>query len=214
MKSLLFSLVAMAMSTAMAQPYPHPGLGGEDRIVLRLGGEHFRGQGNVIKLKQRIKAENPYMDLSRARLDSVVVVGKSKHGRGTVALRAGGQLGYPETLNGSPYDFHDPARYTFDRVRLDSPGFGAGQRGPWQLVLNGNIKIKRIVVKLKRRQRIARCQSDLVTRRGRVIDTFTGVAQTRQLACLQARKQCARELRLRQLDGRNPYARCEVNGLL
>ncbi|MBL6991496.1 MAG: hypothetical protein ISR65_17055 [Bacteriovoracaceae bacterium] len=54
-----------------------------------------------------------------------------------------------------------------------------------------------------RRQRRVRCSIDLVNRRGRVIDSFTGVARERRRACMKARRQCrAEKERLQTRRGR------------
>ena len=56
-------------------------------------------------------------------------------------------LANEEVIDGMPYEFR--GRGGFDRVRFRNPK--RNSRGPWQLHLRGKIKIKKIVVKLMRK---------------------------------------------------------------
>ena len=116
-----------------------------DKIVINMGDAHYRGQ-NTLKLKQLVKDMYPGMNLRRLDLESVKIVAKSKHGQGTATLRVGQDYSAPVVLDGFPSDFHNSAPFTYDRELIYSPSFSGG--GAWQLLLRGNIKVKKIVLKV------------------------------------------------------------------
>ena len=117
-----------------------------EKFELRFDRERvFRGH-NTVYLKRRLRNQHG-IDLHRYNLKAVVLVAKSKHGRGTGSLMVGDANTYEEVIDGMPYEFR--ARGGFDRVRFRNPK--RNSRGPWQLHLRGKIKIKKIVVKLKRK---------------------------------------------------------------
>jgi hypothetical protein len=122
--------------------------GGMQKIVIKLYGEQFKGQ-NTIFLKKEIKQLHPNMQLKKKQLMDVIIVAKSKHGRGKASLNVGGSMGPAEILDGDSWSFHDEERYTYSRVSLEKPSFSS--QGKWQIKLRGNIKIKKIIVKVKKK---------------------------------------------------------------
>ena len=168
------------------------------RLQIPMYGEHMRGQ-NTIFLKQQIKDLYPRINLRTSQLKKVILVAKSKHGNGTVALKVGHNTGRDFVVDGAAYDFHYPGN--FSRVPIRNH---FGSRGVWQLKLQGNFKIKKVVVVLDTQRRprpiptVTRsCSYELKIRfGGRHIKTFranasgmrgTGVAQK---ACRKAKHKC------------------------
>lgn len=119
-----------------------PGADGRQRLVLHLGDAHYRGD-NTIFLRRELNAQYPHLRLQGADLLRVRVVGKSRHGRGQASLEVGGYEVDRATLGGVPADFHNDVPYTFSRVDLMN---NYDSRGPWQIKLRGNIKVRRVVV--------------------------------------------------------------------
>ena len=117
-----------------------------EKFELRFNRERvFRGE-NTVFLKRRLRNQHG-INLRRYNLKAVVLVAKSKHGRGTGSLVVGDTSTYEEVIDGVPYEFR--ARGGFDRVRFRNPK--RNSRGPWQLNLRGKIKIKKIIVKLMKK---------------------------------------------------------------
>jgi hypothetical protein len=147
------SLLATASSAFAARggrvdTTPQMGRGQQsiERVRIQLAQEHFKGQ-NTIFLKREIKQQNPYLNLQDMSIDKVVLVAKSKQGGGTAGLEIAGSIVDRTTIAGNPYDFHDRHRSTFTRTTL-TPRGGQAQ-GPWQIELQGNIKIANVIVFLK-----------------------------------------------------------------
>lgn len=171
------------------------------RVVLEMGqgGEHYRGQ-QTLPLKGMIKAQHPNIRLDRFDLLKVRVVGKSKRGNGTATLTVGQRASHPVYLNGNRDDFHVNAPYTWDRHVIHNPKNNSN--GPWQIQLQGNIKIKRIVAVLDRaivqppRRVEASCKVTLETLWGSDIKKFRATAfgrtshHAKQNACDEAMRQC------------------------
>lgn len=171
---------------------------GESKQLIKLNyfGEQFRGK-TTLKLKRKIKEEIG-LNLSNKQIVSVVVVGKSNRGRGSVKLRVGQAVTTPKTISGRPGNFaiervdsrqtsgrgrgvgrdstvgrdrapgrgaepgrgNDPGRRgrgsrrnTYYRVGLANPNSRMQSTGPWQLLLRGNIKIKKVLVTIKQKRR-------------------------------------------------------------
>lgn len=116
----------------------------QQQIQLNLFDQQFKGQ-NTIFLKQEIKRQNPYLNLQELKIEAVKLVAKSKQGRGTATLVVGQMQSYAHTLQGSPYDFHSNEPFTYDRITIGAPATHQ-QQGVWQIKLQGNIKVKKVVV--------------------------------------------------------------------
>ena len=120
----------------------------EQRIQIPLN-DHLRGQ-NKIKLKQEIKLLNPYLDLRQSEIVGVILVAKSKQGRGKANLIIGGHISSTSIIGGYPEDFHYNENYTYSKVKIENSSLSS--QGKWQLDLQGNIKVKKVVVILKEKQ--------------------------------------------------------------
>ena len=128
---------------------PRPGYGNDVRRFELDFNQHrvFRGE-NTIGLRRMLRDQYG-INSKRFNLKKVVLVAKSARGRGLAYLTVGYFSSFEETINGNRYDFD--SRGGFDRVRFRSPK--RNSRGPWQLHLRGKIKIKKIILKLERRNR-------------------------------------------------------------
>ena len=144
---LIVGLMAMA-STSVARPYYNYNYDNNvEKVVLRLGGEQFRGQ-NKIFLKRRIKQQTD-IRFQEMKLKEVILVAKSKRGHGKVGLIVGHEESYSEIIPGYPREFHNNDRRSYSRIYLENPAYSS--KGRWQLKLRGNIKIKKIIVKMERK---------------------------------------------------------------
>lgn len=97
-----------------------------------------------IYLKKELRKRFPGVDISRLELRKAIVVAKSRKGHGTVQLRVGKNLTDRTEIGGSPRTFHSSGRNSFDRLQLQSPSHSS--KGPWQLLLRGNIILRKIVL--------------------------------------------------------------------
>ncbi len=115
-------------------------------ISIPMYGEQMR-KLSLIRLKKKIKQQNPRIDLQSAELESVVMYAKSKHGKGEATLLVGQDVSYPATIPGRPNGFNLNAPRSFHQVVLNNPSYDS--LGKWQIELRGNIKVDEIVVKVK-----------------------------------------------------------------
>ncbi len=101
---------------------------------------------STLALKRMINEKYPRLDLQEADLISVRLVAKSQFGRGTATLHIGGRDVDTRTVSGRPMDWNDNDGRTFDRIDFRYRG---NDRGVWQIKLNGNIKVRRVVVEVR-----------------------------------------------------------------
>lgn len=130
------SLTSLLATTALAL---------EQNIKLPMDA-HLRGHQEV-PLK-RLTARQGGRDLIRGwNLDKVTALAKSKHGQGKLSLLVGNNETLPVTVAGTPESFHAPGGNTL--LSLNAP-HSYGQRGPWKIFTQGNIKIADINLKLSK----------------------------------------------------------------
>lgn len=124
------------------------GYGGADqKLVLDYHDQHLRGS-NTLKLKQKIRQMYGRSFMKNYDILKVRVVAKSKHGGGTAQLKIGQWTSNPKRLYGSPSDFHNNRPRTYDRVVFENNSW-RNEGGVWQVKLQGNIKVKKVVVFLQ-----------------------------------------------------------------
>lgn len=146
-------LILLAATIAMALPaMSRPGGGwqqnqGRERVVLEMYDAHYRGRGQIIPLKRTLKNQYPGFRLNQYNLLKVRLVAKSKHGRGSATLLTAHQEQQRGNIDGYPRDFHRQGNYYRTVLRNQD----VGMQGPWQLRLDGNIKVGRIVMVLERK---------------------------------------------------------------
>lgn len=123
------------------------GMASQERFVLDFNDSHIRshkGEGATIFLKKSLKGQYPWVQVSDLKLKKVVLMAKSKKGRGGAGLRVGKWATDMYEVGGNPRSFHDNDRYSFDRVKFRNPSHGS--RGPWQIELRGNFIVRKVVL--------------------------------------------------------------------
>ncbi|MFN7728333.1 MAG: DUF3011 domain-containing protein [Bdellovibrio sp.] len=133
---LLASLLSFFATNAAAR---------ED-FVLQMGNQEFNG-ASTIRLKMLLQ-EQYGIRANDYELVGVRMVAKSQFGRGSARLTVGDWSSHSQRIDGHPATWNDSHPRTY--ARLDFGNESWRQNGPWQLQLNGNIKIQRIVVSLSR----------------------------------------------------------------
>lgn len=139
-KSLLFAILMLFCIPAWA-------MASQERFVLDFNDSHIRshkGEAATIFLKKSLKEQYPWVQISDLKLKKVVLVAKSKKGRGRAGLRVGKWATDMYEVDGSPRSFHNGDRYTFARVKFWNPSHGS--RGPWQIGLRGNFIVRKVVL--------------------------------------------------------------------
>jgi hypothetical protein len=199
---LALSLIAATISTTAFARNGYGGHGpaqGKERITVTIpmdAGVVHRQQ-TVIGLKRKLKQIRPNLDLTKADLKKVLVKAKSKAGYGTALVKEGQFYSRQKTIDKSfkHQGFHKPGG--FSEVILRTPREMEQVR--WQLVLNGNIKVKKIDVTMDipaRKMRKAQCSVKLETMFGQSWGTFTAEAKgqnkkrAKAKACKKAQQQC------------------------
>jgi len=189
----------------------------DSRIVIHMGGQVFRGQQQIVKLKALAKSQNPGLNFRNAQINKVKVIASSARGYGTIALRVGQSVSYPQT---AMQNYGGQA----NKLIFMNPSYDS--HGKWQLITNGNISIQKVVLKVSGINQGGggyppvsyqqSCSANLLTRRGKLLNSFQGqgvgmtMQHAKQNACNQAMYQCQSDLNMRQRSGRNPYANCAV----
>ncbi len=139
-RSLLFAILMLSCIPAWV-------MASQERFVLDFNDSHIRGhKGEVatIFLKKSLKEQYPWVQVSDLKLKKVVLVAKSKQGRGGAGLRVGTLATDMHEVGGSPRAFHNNGRSSFDRVKFWNPSHGS--RGPWQLGLRGNFIVRKVIL--------------------------------------------------------------------
>jgi len=139
-KSLLFAMLMLFCIPAWA-------MASQERFVLDFNDSHIRshkGEAATIFLKKSLKEQHPWVQLSDLELKKVVLVAKSKQGRGGVGLRVGKVATDMYEVGGRPRSFHNNDRSSFDRVKFWNPSHGS--RGPWQIGLRGNFIVRKVIL--------------------------------------------------------------------
>lgn len=124
-----------------------------ERFMLDFGDSYIRGQRGEaapIFLKKALHRQHPWINVSEYRLKKVVLVAKTKHGRGGARLRVGPEVTGFHGVGGHPRGFHRKHRKSFDRVHIYNPSNQSW--GPWQLLLRGNFKVRKVVLEVEKRR--------------------------------------------------------------
>lgn len=126
---------------------PMSGLAGMERYVLDYNDRYFenrRGGETTLMLKRTLKQQYPWVNTRDLKLKNVTLVAKSKVGRGHVQLRVGRRASDFYRISGHPKSFRRDYRKSYDRIRLSNPS--RDSRGPWQMNLNGNFNVRKIII--------------------------------------------------------------------
>ncbi len=137
----------MAFLIVMALVVPTVVFAAKERYVIEYGDTVIRGHGRspaTHLLKKALKQQYPGVDIRNLELERVILVAKTRRGFGDAALRVGKFWSESYQVAGSPWDFYDNSRYTFDRIHFSNPSHD--NKGPWQIDLHGNFVVRKVVV--------------------------------------------------------------------
>jgi hypothetical protein len=129
---------------------PFNALASRERFVLDFNDSHIsghRGEPATLYLKRSLKQQYPRAEISKMDLRKVVLVAKSKKGRGGAQLRVGKRATSMQEVNGHPGSFQNNRRHSFDRVNFQNPSNNS--RGPWQVDLKGNFIVRKVVLEVE-----------------------------------------------------------------
>ena len=118
-----------------------------EKYVLDFDDHYFnsqKGEPTTLMLKRMLKQQHPWVNTRDLKLNNVILIAKSKIGRGHAQLRVGRQASRFFRVAGHPKSFKRDHRKSFDRVRLYNPS--RTSRGPWQINLRGSFKVRKIVL--------------------------------------------------------------------
>lgn len=135
-----------------------PGMAGKawaakDRFVLEYNDSHIRshrGEPATLFLKKALRDQYPWVDVDDLELRRVVLIAKSRHGRGEAQLRVGHRMTDMYQVDGGSGRFHDDRRNTFDRIHFSNPSYDSN--GPWQIDMLGNFIVNKVVLEVDNRQ--------------------------------------------------------------
>ncbi len=149
-----FWMVSLGLVMIVICSIPADAHAARERYVLDFDDSHIRGfhrEPATIFLKRTLKEQYPYVNIKRMELQKVVLVAKSKRGRGGAELQVGQDRTDNYQVYANPWDFKRSSRHTFDRVRFDNPA--RDSRGPWQMDLWGNLVVRKVVLVVDERRR-------------------------------------------------------------
>ena len=141
---ILFFLFALPLNVMAAK----------DRFVLNFEDCYMngtKGEPATLYLKKALRQQYPGIDVTDFRLLKVVLLAKTKKGKGVVQLRVGPEVSDSYRVGGHPRGFRHNKRDSFDRVSIENPYNNS--RGPWQLNLQGKFKVRKVVLVVKERKR-------------------------------------------------------------
>jgi hypothetical protein len=136
-------LTTLVLSLATLQSH-----GARYNIELNFGDTEIEGT-NVIHLKRAIQRAHPNIDLRRMELLATRLVAKSRSGKGAAYLAVGRDQTASKRIDGNTVKWYLDAEQTFDRVDFQNPSRRAFDSDPWQIVLGGRIKVRRVIVALE-----------------------------------------------------------------
>ena len=128
-----------------------------DRYVLDFDDQYIgnrKGKEATLLLKRTLKDQYPWVNTRNLTLRNVILVAKSKVGRGYAQLRVGKQQTDYVRVSGHPKRFKRDHRKSFDRIRLYNPSYTSW--GPWQIKLHGNFKVRKVILITEQSRRYGR----------------------------------------------------------
>lgn len=151
------SLMAIVM---MAFLISGNAMAAREKYVLDYGDSNLRshrGESATLFLKKTLKEQYPWVDSTDLELRRVVLVAKSRHGRGNAQLRVGNHLSEMYRVDGRSGRFRNDRRDSFDRIHISNPSRDSG--GPWQIDLQGDFVVNKVVLEVDDQSRRHRNQS-------------------------------------------------------
>lgn len=120
-----------------------------DKYTMKLNDQEYRAQ-STIPLKALLKQHYPNLILRDAELVRVQLVAKSQVGQGWVDLMVGQRVQSSANISGRASDYGSSRARSFDKIKLESRDTNYNSSNEaWQLVLQGSIKVRKIVVVLE-----------------------------------------------------------------
>ena len=134
-----------------------PGMAGKawaakDRFVLEYNDSQIRshrGEPASLFLKKALRDQYPWVDVEDLELRRVVLIAKSRQGRGEAQLRVGHRMTDMYQVDGGSGRFRD-RRDSFDRIHFSNPSYDSN--GPWQIDMLGNFVVNKVVLEVDNRQ--------------------------------------------------------------
>lgn len=148
MKSRLTVLLMLFISCSL---FPRALYANQERLVLKYHDSHFQGgRGNParVNVKEALRSQFPGLRVKKLSLKKVIVMAKSRHGRGTVSLGVGQQQTRSYQVGGTPHGFNNGGKQSFDKIMIANPS--GGSHGQWNLFLHGNLVVRKVVVVAER----------------------------------------------------------------
>lgn len=142
-------LAAVLFLTLFAPGMAGTALAARDRFVLDYHDSQVRsqrGEPATLFLKKALKEQYPWIEIDDIELRRVVLVAKSRHGRGEAQLRVGHRMTEMYRVEGGAGRFRDDRRFTFDRIHFSNPSHDSN--GPWQIDLHGNFIVNKVVLEV------------------------------------------------------------------
>lgn len=109
------------------------------KFDIDLNAQHTRGH-QTLHLKRMIKRKYGRQVLQGFKLKEVKISAKSKKGHADANLQVGYSETYPQTIGGTPENF-DSDTSGFNSISFMAPRGGQRNQGPWQLHIQGNVKV-------------------------------------------------------------------------
>lgn len=133
---------------------PLNAMASRERFVLDFNDSHIRGHKGepaTLFLKRSLKQQYPHVKISNMDLYKVVLVAKSKKGKGGAKLRVGDRTTAMYRVAGHPRALKNERRTSFDRVKFYNPSNNS--RGSWQVDLKGNFIVRKVVLEVENHSR-------------------------------------------------------------
>lgn len=113
--------------------------------------EGRRGAPTPLFLKKELRRQYPGIDVTELQLHEVIVVAKSRKGRGEVQLKVGPESSSLYRIEGHPRQSYRSDSHSFSRVSIINPF--PQSWGPWQLLVSGNVTVRKVIVVVEDRPR-------------------------------------------------------------
>lgn len=148
----VFFLAAVVFTILFAPGMADKAWAAKDRFVLDYNASQLRshrGEPATLLLKKALREQYPWVTIDELELRRVVLIAKSRHGRGEAQLRVGHRATDRYRVTGGPERFRNDRR-SFDRVLFRNPS--SDSNGPWQIDLFGDFVVNKVVLEVDHRQ--------------------------------------------------------------
>ncbi|MBF0368001.1 MAG: hypothetical protein HQL52_00945 [Magnetococcales bacterium] len=129
----------------------------DKRVILHYDNQRFSGFNNELRLKSELKKHFPDLNLKRYQLAEVELKATSRKGRAKAQLKVGSWKSETQRIPGKKRG-HYKKRGHFkkeaknsDELRFENESDRSA--GKWRLVLNGDVKVQQVTLKLEKKRR-------------------------------------------------------------